>query len=211
MKKILLALLISAPLAYGLDTLIEPKAKITKNIFFVLDKSCSMSGDALTQGIRAVEDIALQSTDELNIAVVAFSTNKVRWPGVPHTEPDGGPPYGWAAMPSQDAGKNLMDWMNGIGPDGGTNFTPAFHEAMTATPPRKGGLTVVIISDGAFDDPTNLKAKTEELQKSRIDRGMEQAVLVGYKIGDDNNHTFDDIVKVGPCGGLFHEGIRRAE
>lgn len=208
MRKLLLALVLCAPIAFGLETVIEPKERMTKNVLFLLDTSGSMDHGALTKAVNAVVTIATQSTDDLNVAVIAFDDGCTRWGGLPGTEPDGGPPKGWAAMPSQDGAKKLTDWLGEIPAGGGTNLHFAMREGLHVKQPRKGALTVVVVTDDKIDatQRSAMKSLVEGLQTHREKEGMGKATLVGYRIGKgDTESALRIIVEVGPCGGLFQE------
>lgn len=181
LHRILIAFLLACPVL-ALDVVVEPNARITKDLFFVLDKSCSMSG-RLNKAIDATLEIACQETDELNIAVLAFSQDTVRWPGKPKTEPDGGPPAGWATMPSKETRTALSDWLNALQSRGTTPVLPALQEALAATAPKNKKLTVILISDGGFaENEEVILAEMERLQLLRSQKKQEKAVIVCYGI-----------------------------
>lgn len=208
MKRALLALILCAPLCFGLEQIIEPKERMTKNVLFLLDVSCSMGADDLTKAIGAVTQIATQNTDDLNVAVIAFEDDRTRWKGIPGTEPDGGPPEGWAAMPSQEGAKKLADWLDKLTGGGGTNLYDAMRDGMHVRQPRKGPLTVVVVTDDKIDAPQKaaMKGLVEGLQGYREKDGLGKAILVGYRIGKgDTESALRIIVEVGPVGGLFQE------
>lgn len=178
------------------DTVIAPNTRITKNLFFLLDVSGSMYTSKLNKAIDAVLAIASQETDDLNIAVLTFQTNTVRWPGRPHTEQDGSPPEGWATMPSEENRKALAEWLGMIKSNGGTAIAPALRQALREKAPKDRPLTVILVSDGGFEESNDtIAAIIAEAQEARA-RDGNKAVLVLYGIDSREDIENDRMFKV---------------
>lgn len=182
---------------------IEPKQKITSNIFFVIDCSGSMQGDRYSKAVDTLISIATQETDELNISALAFDQKQTRW----IYQYDGNTPNYWARLPDLDAIERLHAWLGTVCQNGNTTFIPAITTAFNEP---KRDLTIIVISDGIFDeDQGEIVASVLALQENRRPRHGD-AVFVGFGISP--TLLFDDlraIVRNLPdsCnGGYFIDG-----
>lgn len=202
MKKVLLAglaaVVVFAGSALALEVVEEPNARITKDIFFVLDISGSMHRHKLAKAMQAISDIACQETDDLNIAACAFAGKVTRWDGVAEKDARRN---GWAKMPSKETKDNLETWLKDLNASGNTAVLPALREALAeVSPSKEKKMTVVLVTDGEFDEGADVViAEISKLQAIRarpvggagagagLDRGG-KAVIVCYGIdsfGDD--------------------------
>lgn len=160
---------------------VEPQARLTNRVLFVLDVSGSMRGRCLEAAMRFVRGGLELPSDDLQVGILAFSDSTRRWEGVP--EPDGARPVepGWAALPSLDALSSAQAFLDGFNGAGGTLLAPALREAL-ADP--QDSLSVVLVTDGVFGDRLDqVVAAIEEGQAERERRGLARAVVVAYGVG----------------------------
>lgn len=198
------------PLAFGLPLgvcpqlkiEVEPKARITKHVLLVVDRSGSMQGDPLSEAIGTISRFLHEPVDELQVGILAFSDGTTRWPGVPERRPARPVPEGWAAFPSKEALEKAQGWLADLPARGGTNVAPALREALTE--PRRE-LTIMVISDGKFPDSQAniLPALVAEAQAEREKLGHGRAVIACYGIGP-TEATLARLAELGE-GGYFRD------
>jgi Mg-chelatase subunit ChlD len=184
LRALAFTLLAALPLfaAVQLTIEVEPQARITRRVLFVVDRSGSMHGDHFGRALNAVRGMLEQSTDDLEVAVLAFNDGATRWPGRPEPDRARPVPAGWAALPSDDAVDAANAWLEQLGAGGDTLIIPALKEALAE--PRED-LSVVLVTDGLFgrertDDIMGLIAAR---QQEREQRGWGRAVVACYGLG----------------------------
>ncbi|MGE0712418.1 MAG: hypothetical protein AB7N76_32845 [Planctomycetota bacterium] len=158
--------------------------RVTDRLLFVVDVSGSMAGEG-ERAISAVRRVLEVPTDDLQAGVIAFADAPRRWRGVP--EPCRHPASeahgrrcvlpGWAAFPGRT--KELYAWLRGFRGDGGTNAASALRVALLD---RNELLTVVLVSDGAFDADLAVSA-WKVGQEVRKRRGLPPAGLMLWGAG----------------------------
>lgn len=188
MSRLLLTWVFSLPLLSGLVMVVEPQARLTKRVLFVVDVSGSMRGDKLGAACAAVLSALQQPVDEMEIAVIAFNDQPRRWPGIPE-EAEAGQgraiPKGWAGLPSQEAVQAAEKFLGELGAGGDTQVIPALREALAE--PRDE-LSLVLVSDGIFqrEAPDDVLAALEAGQNERDERELGRAVLMVYGVGSES-------------------------
>lgn len=167
-----------------LITVVEPEARLTKHIMFVVDVSGSMRGDKLGAACAAVTGALQQPVDEMEIAVIAFNDQPRRWPGIPEAEGERKIPAGWAALPSQDAVREAEKFLAGLGAEGNTLVVPALQAALAE---ERKELSLVLVSDGIFQQESEdeVADALEAGQKKREERELGRAVLLVYGVGSE--------------------------
>lgn len=208
-RALLVSLLVALPvLAVELHVEVEPQARITRRVLFVVDRSGSMHGDHFSRALVAVRGMLEQSTDELEVALLAFNDATTRWPGRP--EPDRAKPVppGWAALPSDEAVAEANAWLHKLGAGGDTLILPALKDALAE--PREE-LSVVLVTDGLFgrertDDIMGLIAAR---QGEREKLGLGRAVIACYGLGS-TQRILARIGDVG-AGGYIREQLTPEE
>lgn len=198
---------------FALDVVEEGNTHITKNLFFLLDTSGSMCNGKLQKAIDAVVAIATQETDDLNVAVATFGDGTTRWPGKPHTEPDNNPPEGWATLPSKETTDALAKWLGERRSSGGTPVVPALQAALSEKAPKNGALTVILVTDGKFDEqPEVVLSELARLQAMR----KSKAVIVCYGINSRDDIDSLRLIAIQSkkdnlLGGYYAEDLESAE
>ncbi|MEZ6185319.1 MAG: VWA domain-containing protein [Planctomycetota bacterium] len=169
-------------LVAGFLTVVQPEARLTRRIVFVVDTSGSMRGNKFGQACSAVLRVAQQPVDEVEIALIAFNHDTRRWPGVPEE----GIPPGWAALPSLQATESAAAFLAQRGAGGDTQVITALRQALAE--PRDE-LSIVLVTDGLF-----VREKTEDVlkafedgQKERAKKKLAPAVLLVYGIGRESD------------------------
>lgn len=199
--RLLLLSFLAAPLcaAITLHEVVAPQARLTPRVLFVVDVSGSMKGPEFTRALTAVRSIAAQPVDQLEFAVLAFNDGVYRWEG----HPDADAPPKWACAPSEDAVRAAEDWLSEQGAEGDTLVIPALAAALAE---ERDTLSVVLVTDGGFYRETQtavLEALTSG-QKARVDRGLDEAVVVVYGVGSRTRPVLEELGKVGK-GGYWQE------
>jgi len=145
-----------------LNFVIPPEpGQIGKNIHFVVDFSGSMDRGKLAAAIQQTIDIASQSVDEINIKVTAFAHNRATWEGIENKKQPG-----WTALPSKEAIEALTEWCYSL--------QLITHSTYVGDPVRNAltedieNMTVIVISDMCFDDPSDLNGWIVAEQGRRI-------------------------------------------
>lgn len=182
-----------------LVTVVSPETRLTKRVMFVVDVSGSMKGDKFSDALAAVEKIAAQPVDELEIAVLAFNAGPTRWEGIP--EPDK-IPFGWAAMPSEAAPKVAQAFLCQLGAEGDTAVIPALKQALNE---QRSDLSIILVTDGIFQQESEdqILAALEAGQKAREEQKLGRAVLYTYGVGSEAQ-ILKKLAEVSK-GGYFHE------
>lgn len=134
---------------------VEPGLPMSNRVIFLFDRSGSMAwGDNNIQSaIATVNQVITQPLDDLWVGIYAFDRTEKRWGGIPEE----GVPAGWAALPSEAAVKAINEFMTAFPPQGGTRIMPALTAAMQDRTEVKSHLTIVIVSDGLFEDTGVMK------------------------------------------------------
>ncbi len=197
-----LALVLPAGLNPQLKVEVEPKARITRRVLLVVDRSGSMQGDPLSEALGAVTRFLHEPVDELQVGILAFSDGTTRWPGIPEKRAARPVPEGWAAFPSKEALERAQGWLADLPARGGTNVAPALREALAE--PR-GELTVMLITDGKFPDSQAnvLPPLVAEAQAERERLGHGRAVIACFGVGPAEA-TLIKLAQLGE-GGYFRE------
>lgn len=112
-----------------------------RNMVVVVDTSQSMDGDPFRHALDVFGLLTDHGVDEWQLGVVAFGGTGKRWPG------DGN---GWAAMPSADAIDQARGWLRDVDCRASTLAWTGIELATRDVP--EGGLLVVIVSDGHWQD-----------------------------------------------------------
>ena len=195
-----LILLTSIALAQSkMEVVVEPEARVTKRVMFIIDVSGSMTNDnRIPVAIRKMQEITNQPIDDYEFAVIVFSDNIERWEGLP----DEDTPKGWAKLPSVEAISNAQKFVSCGRDHDGTDFAPPLIAALSE--PRKD-LTLVLITDGIFDHAYHeapfILNTISSLQQWREKSGLGRAVI--YAIELEHKDWLKQLVKLGD-GGLFY-------
>jgi len=170
--------------------------RLTKRVMLVIDVSGSMkSENRIGRAIQVVKHVMAQPTDDLEVAVVTFSSKWERWQGMP--EPDAGPPvpYGWARLPSAKALDAAQHWV-ATRDSSGTEPNDALR---TAIKEPRDEVSVVFITDGDFPGDECVEAFREG-QKARKAAGRAEAPVLVYGVGSSaEKHTH--LATIGDEGG----------
>lgn len=218
-----LAILLSASLVIAQDhatpsetiggfTIRRSVTQISKRVLFLFDCSGSMDPTDLARAIDATLLVAEQPTDEMEIAVIAFSGSTLRWPGV--SDPPGTPnpvPPGWASLPSQKAIDEVRSWLSSFRGAGNTHILPALAAAMQE---QRDELTIILVTDGMFNDslmvPVSLtKAILGTIsyhQSKRKTAGLDPARFLFFGI-NDGTMMLSEVAESLGCGYLVEERI----
>lgn len=190
-----LGVLFGIPLITGLVVVVQPKARLTKHVLFVVDVSGSMRGDKFSQACAAVLRITEQPVDEVQIAVLAFNETNVRWAGIPEEHPTRPVPKGWAALPSATAIESASAFLAETGAGGDTLVIPALRAALAES---RSELSIVLVSDGIFqrEEPDEVLSVLREGQRLREKQGLGQAVVMAYGVGSES----DVLKRLGTAG-----------
>lgn len=197
-----IALALPLPYCLQLKVEVEPKARITKHVLLVVDRSGSMQGDPLSEALGAVTRFLHEPVDELQVGILAFSDGTTRWPGIPEKRAARPVPEGWAAFPSKEALERAQGWLSDLPARGGTNVAPALREALSEA---RRELTIMLITDGKFPDAQSnvLPPLVAEAQAEREKLGHGRAVIACYGIGP-TEPTLIKLAELGE-GGYFRD------
>lgn len=186
----LLALCYTSLAQDTLETVVEPRARPSKNILLLVDNSGSMAGKtwAVARGYATM--IAGQGTDQASVAVMAFGEAPQRWSYKKAT---------WARLPDDNAVKDASSWLDRLPATGSTFLLPALSAALAE---KVDPLTVVVVTDGLFsEDAAPLLAAVEVLQAARAKRGMSRAVIVGLGLTEnDSRYSVAAVSTSSPLG-----------
>ena len=168
-------------------------------IVFILDKSGSMGGKkgGLLEGPGGAKDNWRALRAEIKKVLVALSNEQVFALFLYDDNSYFYPENGMLAADSTTI-KETMDWFNRFEPMHGTNPVPSLVLAFTSLHPD----TIVLMSDGMFNEPEQVLAVIAELnaeKRVRIDTvsfpgGNEYVRSMMQKIAAENNGTWKDYI-----------------
>jgi hypothetical protein len=182
----------------SIRAVVKCDGRLTKRVILVIDVSGSMkSENRIGRAIQVVKHVMGQPVDDLEVAVVTFSSKWERWPGIPEPEADPPVPYGWARLPSAKALENAQHWV-ATRDSGGTEPDDALR---TAIKESRDDVSVVFITDGDFSGDSCVAAFREG-QQARKDSGRAEAPVLVYGVGSgaENQEHLATIGKEGGCG-----------
>jgi len=204
MQHLLATLAISIVLLFNVPLIevVPPGQPLNNRLLFLVDRSGSMHGGNFNRALLAVEYIAGQEFDDVEIGVIAFNDAPLRWAGKPESGAQEVKP-GWA-IPTPEAIAEVNAWLAQLGSGGDTliinPLVAALHE------PRKT-LSIVLVTDGLFG-----RERIDEIlqaivagQAWRDQNGYEPAVILCYGVG---TAAFSDaLAKIAQMGngGYFRE------
>lgn len=198
---------------------VEPTAPMSNRILFVLDRSGSMAwgGNNLQTARDEIKKLIKQPLDDLWVGIIAFDHDPVRWAGIPE---EGVVPRGWAALPSAEADKQASEFLDSFAANGGTRVVPALTAAFSDSTKVKSHLTIVLVTDGAFDECTSILVWADHeryagrrkpplwsyvrpLAETREKAGLApaQVWILGVESGDQNEDLKELASKTG--GGFY--------
>ncbi len=166
---------------------VPASVRLTKRLIFVVDVSGSMAnGDRFAQAIGSVLLILGHKSDEQEIAAITFCGRETRWAGkpecVPHRKNEACTkrcvPANWAPVFPKTV-QSMVKWLRSHPRSGMTTPNAALTKALLE--PRDQ-LTVILVSDGEFDEATALKA-VKKAQKKRRKNGYEPAHIMVWGAG----------------------------
>ena len=168
-------------------------------IVFILDKSASMGGKkgGLLEGPGGAKDNWPALRAEIEKVLVALSNKQVFALFLYDDNSSFYPENGMLAA-DRTTIKETMDWFNRFEPIHGTNPVPSLVLAFTSLNPD----TIVLMSDGMFNEPEQVLAVIAELnaeKRVRIDTvsfpgGNEDVRSMMQKIAAENNGTWKDYI-----------------
>ena len=168
-------------------------------IVFILDKSGSMGGKkgSLLEGPGGAKDNWRALRAEIKKVLVALSNEQVFALFLYDSQSFFYPENGMLATDNTTIAKT-MDWFDGYSPSEGTNPVPSLVLAFTSLNPD----TIVLMSDGMFNEPEQVLAVIAELnaeKRVRIDTvsfpgGNEDVRSMMQKIAAENNGTWKDYI-----------------
>lgn len=198
---LLLVCLVSIVYGQELIPVVEPTARVTKNVMLVIDVSGSVKNTGrIPNSLAQLREIANQPVDSMELAVLAFTEEQHRWKGIP--EPENNIAEGWAGLPSENAIKEAQDWLVGVDTGTSTRFTPALETALRE--PR-ADLTIFVITDGIAQyagEPDTTIAAVAGLQEWRVQQGYGKAVIYAIQFGRQQD-WLGKLVTLGG-GGFYH-------
>jgi hypothetical protein len=163
----------------SVQAVVKGEGQLTQRIVLVLDVSGSMKNEnRIGRVLQVLKHVMGQPADDLEVAVITFSSGFDRWPGVP--EPNAKPPvpYGWARLPSADAMSSAQVWV-ATRANNGTNPEGALRAAITEAREKT---SVVLVTDGEFPGPSCV-ATVRSAQKERVNAGRGEASILVYGVG----------------------------
>lgn len=181
--------------------IVQPKARITRNVVILLDVSGSMNHQ-IPSLIAAVNTICGNPGDLLQIKVILFrgdgnfpsGSSWISWPAP--AEPN--VPEGWATATPQTIAV-LTGWVMGIGTKGSTKPDAAIDHAMRTAMDQ---LTVVFVTDGVFDSGSDPENRFQAGQRWRDENKLDRAVVLTFGAGSasEQNARLKTIGKEGGGG-----------
>jgi uncharacterized protein YegL len=160
-----------------------------KNILFVVDTSGSMDGRKVEHAIRAAINISETPIDDLQIALVSFSSEVRRWEGTADIDKKSKESLSrnrWSLMPSKENLDKAYGWLQANKQSNSTHILPAVEHAFDScigdknpTIMARGSselikkLSIIIISDGEFYGAYDalkklIKTKQKERKKKKL-------------------------------------------
>ena len=159
---------------------------VGNRIVFILDKSGSMDGHNWPALRAEIEKVLVALSNKQVFALFLYDDKSFFYPE-----------NGMLAADSTTI-KETMDWFNRFEPMHGTNPVPSLVLAFTSLNPD----TIVLMSDGMFNEPEQVLAVIAELnaeKRVRIDTvsfpgGNEDVRSMMQKIAAENNGTWKDYI-----------------
>jgi len=171
--------------------------RLTKRVMLVIDVSGSMkSENRIGRAMQVVKHVMGQPVDDLEVAVVTFSSKWERWEGVREPKADPPVPYGWARLPSATA-LSLAQAFVATRDSSGTAPNEALKAAIKEA---RDEVSIVFITDGDFDGPSCVEAFRDG-QKARKDAGRGAAPVLVYGVGTGAPKC-DHLATIGKEGGV---------
>lgn len=184
-------------LLFGLVEELPAENRLTSNIFLVLDVSGSMRGAEIQRLTETTVEIAQMPVDAFNIAAITFADMPSRWNPPPQKKA----PTGWAEFPSAENKNLLISWLGCfLNNSHGTQILPALEIALREP---VNELSIIIISDGAYDEEWELVRDAILVnQKRREDNGLRPAVIMAIRsnINEFYRRKMEELGKVGGGG-----------
>jgi Mg-chelatase subunit ChlD len=181
----------------SIKAVVKGESRLTKRVILVIDVSGSMkSENRIGRAMQVVKHVMGQPVDDLEVAVITFSSNMERWVGVPEPETDPPVPYGWARLPSATALASAQTWV-ATRDSAGTEPNSALEAAIKEA---RDEVSVVFITDGDFAGESCVKA-FREAQKARKDAGRCEAPVLVYGVGTGVAKR-DHLATIGKEGGV---------
>jgi hypothetical protein len=181
----------------SIKAVVKLDGRLTRRVFLVLDVSGSMRTDnRISRVVQVLKHVMGQPVDDLEVAVIAFSSGFERWLGVP--EPDAKPPVpvGWARLPSAIALESAQVWVS-TRISAGTEPNSALKAAITEA---RDEVSVVFVTDGDFGGDSCVAA-FREAQKTRKTAGRAEAPTLVYGVGDEAAQ-YEHLKTIGREGGI---------
>ena len=171
--------------------------RLTKRVILVLDVSGSMRAEnRIGRAIQVLKHVMRQPVDDLEVAVITFSSNMERWVGVPEPKADPPVPYGWARLPSATALRAAEMWV-ATRVSSGTEPNDALKAAIKEA---RDEVSIVFITDGDFAGDSCVEA-FREAQKVRKAAGRAEAPVLVYGVGTGADKR-DCLATIGKEGGI---------
>lgn len=170
---LLVLLFLAGVFAEGIPEAIVPPSlgedeRWPQSTLLVVDTSESMTGDPIAEAFLVFDQLTQQSTDEWQLGLVSFNSTGQRWPGMDGSK--------WAAMPDGEAVEAARVWLGAQGPRGNTSAWTGIELATREVP--EGGLGVVVVSDGRWQDLSVVRVQLPVRLESRP--GL---VVASYTVG----------------------------
>lgn len=176
---------------------VKGEGHLTQRIILVLDVSGSMRNEnRIGRVLQVVRHVMEQPADDLEVAVITFSSWQERWPGIPEPEAKPPVPFGWARLPSATALASAQTWV-ATRRTAGTEPNDALRAAITEAREKT---SVVFVTDGDFDGASCVEA-FRKAQKDRQASGLGEAPVLVYGVGtgaDKHEH----LATIGKEGGV---------
>lgn len=163
----------------------------TSNILFIVDTSGSMDQQQVADAIQAVLNIAEVPLDDLQIALISFGGVARRWAGTEDRNPQTGELISrpnWSLMPSRHNLDAAREWLENSRDGGGTQIIAAINQAFASCGAGEGGqsvrnLSIIIISDGDFNNFGGLQRSIDERQRERRRADLDDVAIGFFGIG----------------------------
>jgi hypothetical protein len=120
---------------------------LRNKVVFLVDVSGSMNVAPLYTAIQLVQETCENPTDDLEVAIYAFSDATHRWPGMPETP-------GWGKLPSVETLKEIKKFFANYRRGAGDTRVAA---SIAAALELEGEISIVLITDGIFDQESFLE------------------------------------------------------
>jgi len=172
--------------------------RMTTKIAFVVDASGSMDNSRrMGMALKFAQNIIGGGHDEMLVALLAFKSSHLRWPGVKHDGIGKPPPKGWAHFPGVPQLESAQAWLNAVPVEGATNPNSAMSEAL-AEPIRD--LTVILITDGDFNGPRNAESfkqtvKDAQALREKNELGRAVIIIIGISASSKKQKHLTEVAK----------------